>query len=172
MTTLFEDGQRLGIGASRERIQQVAGGLAPADLRRVNAVADREHDLVRGSNAPRLVRRQRARIGQALVRRADIREALNVLGGTDDRGDRAMTFGRPADVGDDDAIRSRGHQLEVRLDVGSGGDLTIGAHAEPEVRLRRRHLGGEPRRGDECLREDQRDDEQADHPTVISRTWR
>ena len=94
---------------------------------------------------------------------ANLREVLDVLGGADDRGDRPVSFRGPADVDHGDAIRSRRDELEVRLDVGGGGELAIAAHAEPEMRLRRGHLRGERRRG-ECLHERQRRrDDRTDH---------
>ncbi len=116
-------------------MQQLVRGLGAADLRGMNAGADRDDCLVRRGQRPRLFRRQRPRIGQPLVRRPDPREIPDVLGSADDRGDGAVAFGRAAEVDELDAIGRRRDLLEVAIDGLGRRQLPIGAHAEPEVRL-------------------------------------
>ena len=132
---VLQDGEDPGLVRRGQRMQQLVRRLGAADLRGMNAGADRDDCLVRRGQGPRLFRRQRPRIGQPLVRRPDPREVPDVLGSADDRGDGPVAFSRSAEVDELDAIGRRRHLLEVAIDRLRGRQLPIGAHAEPEVRL-------------------------------------
>ena len=69
-----------------------------ADFRRVNAGADCDDRFLGRGEPPRLVGRQRARIGQALVGRANLVEVADVFRRADDGGDRAVALGGRAEV--------------------------------------------------------------------------
>ena len=82
---------------------------------------------VRGSASRWLAARMRSRF-------------RDVVGRADDGGDRAMAFGRRADVDDLHAVRLRRHGFEVLLDAVGGREPAVGAHAKAEVRFGRRYL--------------------------------
>ena len=68
---VLQNVERVGIAGRRERIQQLVGGLRGPHFRRMDAAANGEDRLVRGHDLTRLVGRERSRIRQTLVRRAD-----------------------------------------------------------------------------------------------------
>ena len=108
-----------------------------ADLGGVDAGADGDDRLVRRRELPRLVGRERARIGQPLVGRPNPLEIPDVLRRADDGGDRAVALGRRPRSTSFDAIGCGGDELEVALDGVGRRQLAVGAHPEAEVRLGR-----------------------------------
>src|SRR5205823_4455680 len=126
--------------AGRERVEQLVGRLRGADLRRMDAAADREDGFARGREPARLVWWKRTRIREPLIRRTNLIEVPDVLRGADDRRDRPMSLRRRSDVGDFHAVGFGGREIEVFFDRLGGGELAVGAHPESEKGLRRRHL--------------------------------
>ena len=118
--------------------------------------------------------RQRARIGQPLVRRPDPREVLDVLRCADDGGDRAVAFGRAPEVDELHAIGCRGDLLEVALDRVGRRQLPVGAHPESEVRLGRENRRENllRRRGRDAERgQNRRDRERSSTSSLDIRPW-
>lgn len=135
MTTRCSSSERRLVGGGRQRVQQFYGCLGCADFGRVDARADRDDGLVRRRQAPRVVLRERAWIGELLVGGADLIEIADVRRRRDDGRRGAMAFGRRAEIDERDAIRRRRECLEVLVDVVSGRDLAVAARAETELSL-------------------------------------
>ena len=130
---VLQNGECARIGRGGERVQQLVGGLRGADLRRVNAGAYRDNRFLRCRKTLRVIRRQRARIGQPHVRGANRLEIADVVGGADDGGNRAMTFGGRSEIDDAHPVGLRSDQLEILLDAFRRDELPVGAHLKTEM---------------------------------------
>ena len=81
-------------------------------------------------------------VGETLVVGTDLVEVPDVFRSADDCRDRAVSLRRRPDVDDLHAIGPRSDELEVFFDFLSRREASVVAHAEAEVRFRRRNLRG------------------------------
>ena len=79
------------------------------------------------------------RIGEPLVVALDLIEVADVLRRGDDRGDRPVVLGCRTEIRDLHPVGARGGKLEVFFDRVRRGEVPIGTHAKPEMRLGRRY---------------------------------
>ncbi len=133
---MLQLGQRRLVGRRGQRVEKLSRRLCRADFRCVNTRADGDDGRLGGRQPPRFVVRDAARIGESLIRRANLFEVADIFRRGDDCCDRAVAVRGGAEINDLDAIGGGRDCLEILLDVVGGRELSVAAEAEPEPRFR------------------------------------
>jgi hypothetical protein len=125
----------LGLVGGGEQVKELGRRLRAADLRRVDAHADRNNRRLPFDDRGGGLFVEGPRIGQAKCVGANLIEAGDVFGRRDDRGDELAALRCRTGVDELDPIGRGGDGFEIALQRRPVGELAVGAHAEAECGL-------------------------------------